>query len=131
VANKPGVQVEGLKGLVRALKRAGADDLLAALKSANAEAAKTVEETARPDVPSRSGKLVGSLRSSATPRAGVVRIGKASVPYAGPIHFGWPARNIAPRPFLYEALDQRADEILGLYHDRIERLCDAVARETD
>ena len=131
MADRPGIQVEGLKGLVRALKRAGADDLLAELKAANAEAAETVKDTARPGVPRRSGALAASLRSSATPRAGVVRIGKARVPYAGPVHFGWPARGIKPNTFLYDALDRRAGEVADLYHQRVERLVDAIAQEKD
>jgi len=32
-----------------------------------------------------------------------VQAGRASVPYAGPIHWGWPARNIEPQPFLTDA----------------------------
>lgn len=120
------VRVEGLNKLIRTLKKAGADDLLAELKLANQEAARDVENTARPEVPVRTGRLVGSLRSSGTQRAGIVRIGKASVPYAGPIHFGWPKRNIKPQPFLYEALDRRANEIQRLYYERVEKLLEAI-----
>lgn len=131
MASQPGVKVEGLKGLVRALKRAEADDLLALLKAANAEAAKDVEQTARPLAPVLTGRLVGSLRSSGTARAGVVRLGKASVPYAQPIHFGWPKRHIQPQPFLYEALDRRIEEVTRLYHERVEELAEAIAGARD
>lgn len=123
---RPVIEVEGINKLVRKLKRAGEDDLLEALKAANKEAALAIEVEARPGVPKRSGKLAGSLRHSATPRVGTVRVGKASIPYAGPIHFGWPARNISPRPFLYEALDRRYEEVVQVYFKRIEELADKV-----
>jgi hypothetical protein len=42
--------------------------------------------------------------------------------YAGPIHFGWPARNIQPNPFIYEVLDGRRQEVYALYADRISQL---------
>jgi hypothetical protein len=48
-----------------------------------------------------------------------VRAGRTSVPYAGPIHFGWPAHNIEPTPFLYDALDQRRSEVIDLYEQRV------------
>jgi hypothetical protein len=117
-SNDAGVRVTGLKRLARELKKAG--ESLDDLKALNLEAASTVEDAARPDVPRRSGRLAASLRSSATPRAGVVRIGKASVPYAGPIHFGWRRRNIHPQPFLYDALGARRDEITRVYEDGLD-----------
>lgn len=140
MAQQARIQVEGLKRLQRALKKAGADDLLAMLKEANTEAALSVESAARPNVPTRTGRLVGSLRSSGTARAGVVRIGKARVPYAGPVMFGWPSRPdkgrrwrggpIKPNPFLYDALDRRRAEVEALYLQRIERLADSIAEGT-
>ena len=56
--------------------------------------------------------------------------GRKAVPYAGPIHFGWPARNIEPQPFLYDALDDKADEVAHLYGLGIEVLVDKLDRET-
>ena len=37
----------------------------------------------------------------------MVTAGRASVPYAGPINYGWPARNIAPSGFM-----QKADQVM-------------------
>ena len=37
------------------------------------------------------------------------------MPYAGPMHFGWRARAIDPNPFLYDALDERRDEVVAAY----------------
>ena len=50
--------------------------------------------------------------------------GGKEVPYAGPIHFGWPARRIKPQPFFYDAIDGRRDEI----KDRYEKLAQEITR---
>jgi HK97 gp10 family phage protein len=92
------------------------------LKEAHTDAAKLVENEARPNVPVRSGALQGSLRSSGTKTRGVVRVGFARVPYAGVVHFGWPARNIAPQPFIYDALDHRRADVIDVYHDRVNEI---------
>ena len=47
--------------------------------------------------------------------------GRAAVPYAGVIHFGWAAHSIAPQPFLYDAADSRADEVLAKFHEDINK----------
>jgi len=116
----PTVKVEGARELRRALKNV--ETGTADLKSVHADAAKIVEQRASELVPRRSGRLDSSLRSTGQARQGVVRAGQASVPYAGVIHFGWPAHNIAPQPFLYDALDQRTTEVVDLYQERVDRL---------
>jgi HK97 gp10 family phage protein len=85
------------------------------LKGFHAEGAKIVERDAVSRAPVRGGGLRSSLRSSGTQRSGVVRAGRASIPYAGPIHFGWRARNIRPQPFMYDALDARRDEVVKVF----------------
>lgn len=111
------IEIEGLDELRRNIRKleGGVDDL----KAANSSAAKIVENAAAPLVPRRTGRLRMSLRSSGTQRAGVVRAGKASVPYAGPIHFGWRKRNIRPQPFIYEAADRRRSEVLEAYDKQV------------
>jgi len=76
-------------------------------------------------VPVRTGRLRASVRVLASQRRGQVAAGKKSVPYAGPIHFGWRAHNIAPNPFLYKALDKRRNEVIRSY----ERSVDKVVRK--
>jgi hypothetical protein len=49
-------------------------------------------------------------------------VGKGSVQYAGPIHFGWPARFIKPQPFIYDAVDKRRKEIAERYAELITKL---------
>ena len=117
---RPEIKVEGAKELRRALKNV--EGGTADLKKVHADAATVVELQAATLVPRRSGTLAGSIRSTGQARAGVVRAGKASVPYAGVIHFGWPAHNIEPQPFLYDALDQRATEVVDLYRKRVDAL---------
>ena len=127
--NKLDIQVEGLKELRKALKTLegeGKDSLKAEIKATNKAAADIVAASARLGVPVKSGRLRDSIRTSGTIRAGVVRAGKSKVPYAAPIHFGWPKRHIAPKPFLYEARDKRAGEVVELYVQRVEKLLEEV-----
>lgn len=112
-ASRTGIQVEGAKQLRATLKRAGAD--LSDLKAANADAAKVVEQAAGPAAPHVSGRLAGSGRSSGTATAGIVRFGGSSVRYANPIHWGWPARNIEPHPFVSDTLESKEPEVLDVY----------------
>jgi len=127
-AGKPAIQVTGAKELRSALKRMGAD--LSDLRAINLSAAKVVAADAKARAPRRSGALANSIRPLATRTTGSVAAGRTMVPYAGPIHFGWPARNIEPQPFLYEALDNRSGEVVQKYEDEVARLVTRVGRET-
>lgn len=118
---RAGVEVEGGPELRRAFRKLGdrADDL----KDAARNAATIVERRAESLVPRASGALAATIRSTATARAGtVIAGGRAMVPYAGPIHFGWHARNIEPQPFMYDALDDRRDEVVDAYRAAIDTL---------
>lgn len=117
---KPGIEVEGGPQLRRAFKKLGdrADDL----KELHGDIGAMVEQTAESLVPVQSGTLRESIRSSKRKTGATVLAGRRGVPYAGPIHFGWRARNIEPQPFLYDALDSRRDEIAKKYADGIGRL---------
>lgn len=125
-----GIEVEGAKETRRKLRdlEGGLKDL----KAAHKEAAELVAKQAAFLVPVRKGRLQASIRASGTQREGVVRAGTARVPYAGPIHFGWPTRPnkqrgwrggpIRPQPFIYDAMDRRIGEVLRVYEDRVEEL---------
>lgn len=102
MAKGPVVKVDGARELRRQL-RAASDDL-GDLKAAHAEAGRIVEPVAKGRAPVRSGALRASVRSSGTATAAIVRAGYARVPYANPIHWGWPARNIRPQPFAWDAI---------------------------
>lgn len=128
---KPRIELQGYGQLRREMRQLG-DEAVAMLKQANQEAADLVADTARPEIPVRSGRLKGTLRTSGTTRGGVVRLGRKSVPYAGPLHFGWPNRPdaakgwrggpIAPNPFLYEAADKRVGDVVALYNERLAQM---------
>lgn len=95
---------------------------VADVKATNRAAAELVGERAAELVPVRSGLLRSTIRAAGQKAGAVVRAGTGSVPYAAPIHFGWPGRNIAPAPFLYDALDDRRAEVLAVYQSRVAEL---------
>lgn len=125
---KPAIQVTGAKELRKALSRMGAD--LRDFTKVNRAVAEMVASLARQKAPVRTGRLQRTIRAGATTRRGTVSAGRTSVPYAGPIHFGWPSRNIEPQPFIYTALDSRRDEVLADYRARVDELVVRVGRET-
>ena len=73
-------------------------------------------------VPVLTGALAQSVRNASTKKSAKVRAGNVGVPYAGPIHFGWPSRGIRPNPFFYDAIDNRRDEVRDRYVDLVDKL---------
>jgi hypothetical protein len=124
VSRRPAVEVEGLRQLRRSLKAAGLS--LQDLKDAHAQVAQLVVRAAAPRAPRRTGRLVATDRAAGTQTAAIVRAGRASVPYAGPIHWGWPARHIPAQPWLYDAAVQSREEWTGLYLHALEDIIDKV-----
>ena len=110
------VSVEGARELRKALKTVG-DEAKAGLKEVNVEVAEIVARAAVTRVPTQSGALRETIRAAGAQTRASVKAGFKKVPYAGPIHFGWPARNIAPQPFLYDALDARRGEVVDAYQN--------------
>lgn len=123
----PAIQVEGARELRKALKTM--DSRLDDLKDAHTAAAAPVLSEAQHLVPVEDGGLFGSLRTNRRAAGVDILAGSARIPYAGPIHFGWPARNIEPQPFLYDALDARADEVRAAYEAHIDGLVRRFDRE--
>lgn len=72
--------------------------------------------------PVQTGDLRGTVRPGGRKDEGRVYAGTASVPYAGVIHFGWPAHGIEPNPFLYRALDRRRREVVDRYEKAVSKL---------
>lgn len=120
----PALQVEGARQLRASLKRAGLD--VADLKAAHAQVAEQVKQAAAPRAPRRTGALAASMRSSGTQSAALVRAGRARVPYAGPIHWGWPRRHIAAQPWIYEAAQRTQDSWEGTYLGALEQIIDRI-----
>ena len=100
-----GYRVEGLNAAVRQLQALGleVDDLKAAFSQVAAEGARVASREA----PKRTGRLSRDVRGNRAKSKAVVTAGRASVPYAGPINYGWPARNIRANQFM-----QRTDEVM-------------------
>lgn len=118
------VQVDGLKQLRKTLKAAGDD--LSDLKAANAEAAEVAAAGGRTRVPTLTGLLASSIRSTGTKTAGIVRAGKAAIPYAGPIHWGWPNRGIPENPFLSDGATDTEPTWLPIYENRLNEIINTV-----
>lgn len=138
------VTVEGLREL-RLFLRKFPDDLSKdGLKKIHDKVGEPVESEAKLRVPRRSGRLAGSIRRSkgSTTKA-VVRAGRKSVPYAGPIHFGWPNRRvvfgkptdapapIAAQPFLTDALSSKREVVFTMYQDELEKFIAALMRQSN
>lgn len=119
-----GVEVDGLAELRRNLRRLGED--VADLKAANERAARIVAEAAAARAPRRTGRLAASLRATRAVGRASVLAGGASVPYAGPVHWGWEARHIEPNPFTVEAAEDTQPQWLPVYERELQRLCDRV-----
>ena len=111
-------QIEGLREVQKALRDVG-NNLLNEMKPTHLKAAEAIVPAAKQLAPVRTGRMAASIRAAAVRTGGRVRVGSSGVPYAGPIHFGWPARRITPQPFVYEALDPRRDEVAAIYAERL------------
>ncbi len=121
------MRITGLKETLRSLERTGtqADDLKALMR----EIAQMIVSAASVRVPVKSGRLAlsirpGSAKQKAIVYAGNGRRGKNGVPYAGVIHYGWPARSITARPFLDEARELRLEEATAKLIEELGHLAD-------
>lgn len=118
------VRVEGLSRLRRGLRDLG--DGVDDLKDANARAARIVATAAAARAPRVSGALAGTLRGNRAAGRASVMAGRASVAYAGPIHWGWPARGIEANPFVVDAAQATEGLWLSGYEADIDDLVDRV-----
>lgn len=108
------LRVEGLGRTLRALSKAGADaedmrNLMHAIGN-------MVIQAAHPPI-GPTGRLSGSLRAGKGKTKAVVRAGGARAKYAGVIHYGWPARNIRPNPFLTRAVQATRGTAVSMLDD--------------
>lgn len=118
------VKIEGLGRLRAALRRAGLE--LADLKEANAAAAALVATAASARAPRRTGRLAASIRGNRAVSRATILAGGAAVPYAAPIHWGWPARHIEANPFISEAAQATESAWVPAYEAEILRVVDSV-----
>jgi HK97 gp10 family phage protein len=124
VADSGVVQVVGVKELRATMKKAGED--LADLKAIHQAAGNIVVAVAQQLAPKRSGALAGTIRATRQAAGVAVKAGSASVPYAGPIHWGWRARNITGNPFLTDAAAQTEEQWVSLYYAELEKIIERV-----
>lgn len=124
MSSTPAVQVQGAKELRKTLKAAGDD--LSELKAVNQAVGNMVVGVARGLAPVRSGVLAGSIRATRAAGGVGIKAGGASIPYAGPIHWGWPARSIKANPFISNAALTTEDQWVALYQEEIEKILERV-----
>lgn len=112
------LRVSGLRAAVRNLERAGADtqDMRQLIHTVGMVVVRAAS------APVRSGKLEGTIRAGRGKTKAVVRAGGARAPYAGVIHYGWPARGIAAQPFLLDALQSQRNNVLQTLDTGIEEI---------
>lgn len=112
------VRVEGLSKATRALGKAGADSQ--DMKVLMHELGMIVVKAA--SAPVLSGRLSGTIRAGRGKTKAVVRAGGARAPYAGVVHYGWPARNIEPNPFLLNALQRKRGDVFNALDSGLDEL---------
>lgn len=95
------IRVDGLTAVVRALLAVGldVDDLKDAFSAIAREGASVASRAA----PRLTGALAGDVRGNRARSKAVVTAGRVRVPYAGPINYGWAARNISASGFMQKA----------------------------
>lgn len=116
------VKVDGLNKTLTALQRFGveAQDLKDVMAGISAEGARLASSFA----PTRTGRLAASVRGNKAKAKAIVIAGRARVPYAGAINYGWPKRGIRPALFMQKAdaqlapravemLEKGLDEVIG------------------
>lgn len=101
-------RVTGLTAVVRDLIALGVD--VDDLKDAFSEIARQGASVASAYAPRRTGRLAGDIRGNRAKSKAVITAGRVSVPYAGPINYGWAAHGIQASGFM-----QKADEALQPY----------------
>ena len=114
------IEVTGIRELNKALKGVGDD--FEDLKDANALLGQLVAGRATALVPVRSGKLQSSIKTNRAKNKVTISAGRASVPYAGVIEYGWGKRGIKARPYLNKAVNEKKGEIKEKYEENIKNI---------
>jgi phage gpG-like protein len=115
-----GLRVTGLRQVVRGLEKSGV--AVTDLKDAFSNVAAMGAQVMRGFVPERSGRLAGTVRGNRAKNKAVVTTGRASVPYAGVINFGWPSRGIEANPFQKKTDEAMEPVALGQLQNEIDQV---------
>jgi len=119
------IKIEGLSKVQRDLRKLSTDALdlnKTEFLETNKQVAEIIINETKKYVPVLTGALAAAIRNASTKKSAKVRAGNVGVQYAGPIHFGWPARSIKPNTFLYEAIDARKSEVANRYAELVSDL---------
>ncbi len=121
------VKVEGLNKTLTALQRAGVEvaDLKDAMGAIAAEGARLASGFA----PVRSGRLRNTIRGNKAKAKAIVIAGRAKVPYAGAINYGWPKRGIGPALFMQKADAQLAPRAVKMLETGLDRAIERAGLE--
>lgn len=99
------IAVEGYASTRRKLRKCLSDNAKKELNKAIRDGLQDIVlPVVRRECPVRTGALRNSLAVRSSLKEAKINAGNAKVPYAGPIHFGWPDRNIPENRFIYRAL---------------------------
>jgi len=116
------IEVKGLKQIQREVRSVDRD-LAKEMRAAGKSAAQIIADQGEIEAPKRTGRLAASVKSVAQTNSAAVKAGTAArVPYAEPVHFGWPARGIKANPFLYRAIAKTSDRAAAEYEKKIGEL---------
>lgn len=118
------LQVQGLREVQRTLRRLEEDTT--DLKDAHASAASTVANAAAARAPKRTGRLANSVRGNRAAGKAEVKAGGAAVPYAGPVHWGWPAHHMTGDPFIADAAVDTESQWLPAYEHALADVVDRI-----
>jgi hypothetical protein len=118
------VEVIGGPRLVATMAAAGAS--LRDMTAVNQRIAARMANMSRGRAPRRTGRLAGSTRAVATRTEAGVTAGGPGVPYAGVIHFGWPAHHIRAQPWLSETLAQSQPAAVAAIDARIGQILSTI-----
>ena len=115
------ITITGTEQVARTMRKAGRD--LADLTAANQAAAEIVAGLARIHAPRVTGALASATLAAATKEGAGVQ---NDLPYFGPIHYGWPQRNIAAQPYVDEAVVASEAQWLAVYQKAAQAAADSV-----
>lgn len=118
------VEIEGLNRFIRTCKAAGVD--MSQFVEASRETANIVVFGAMSRAPKRSGNLAASIRAGKGRNRVVLYAGSASVPYANPIHWGWPGHGIRENKFALNAMQESEPTWTAFYERELEKIVSSI-----
>lgn len=118
------MEVVGARQLRATMRRAELD--MADMKATHAKVAGIVATRATQLAPKRTGRLAATIRPAGTQTQAIIRAGYARVPYAQPIHWGWPRRNIRGNPWMSTAATTTELAWFAAYSADIDRILDQI-----